>query len=51
MVISGWLEDLALVVVEWRYAQEDSGALFVITSGITMMLKWSAGNWDIQPLV
>ena len=40
-----------LLLVEWRYAQEDSGALFVMTPGITMMLKWSADNWDIQALV
>ena len=40
-----------LLLVEWRYVQEDSGALFVMTIGIIMMLKWSAGNWDMQPLV
>ena len=53
MVTSGWWITwmLALVLVEWRYAQEDSGALSVMTSGITMRLKLFAGNWDIQPLV
>ena len=53
MVISGWFKEgmLAQVLVEWRYAQEDSGALFVMTPGIIGMLKWSADNWDIQPMV
>ena len=41
MVVLGWLE--MSLLVEWRYAQE-SGALFVTIHGITMMLKWSAGN-------
>ena len=40
-----------LLVVEWRYVQEDSGALFVMTIGVIMMLKLSAGNLDMQPLV
>ena len=53
MVISGWFMEgmLALMLVEWKYAREDDGALFVMTPGIIMMLKWSAGNWDIQPMV
>ena len=53
MVISGWFKEgmLAQVLVGWRYAREDSGALFVMTSGIIGMLKWSADNWDIQPMV
>ena len=53
MVISGWFKEgiLALVLVEWRYAGEDSGALFVMTYGILIMLELSAGNWDIQPMV
>ena len=42
---------LPLVLVEWRYAQEDSGEQSVMTSGVTVMPKWSAGNWDLQPQV
>ena len=49
MVVLDWLEESLLV--EWRYALEDSGVLFVMTFGIAMMLKWSAGNWDFQPVV
>ena len=49
MVVLGWLEESLLV--EWRYAYEESGVLFVMTPGITTMLKWSAGNWDIHPVV
>ena len=53
MVISGWFKEgmSAHVLVEWRYAQEGSGELFVMMPGIIEMLKWSAGNWDIQPMV
>ena len=42
---------LPLVLVEWRYAQEDSGEQSVMTFGVTVMLKWSAGNWDCQSQV
>ena len=53
MVISDWFKEemLAPMLVGWRYAREDSGALFVMISGIIMKLEWSAGNWDIQPMV
>ena len=32
----------------WRYVSLVAGALCVMMDGITEMLRWSAGNWDIQ---
>ena len=31
---------------EWRCAQEECGALCVMTTGTTAMLKWCADSWD-----
>ena len=48
MVVLDWLEDPESLLVEWRYALEDGGVLFVMTPGVTTMLEWSAGNWDFR---
>ena len=34
----------------WRCASTMPGGQFVITLGVVLMLQWSAGNWDMQPL-
>ena len=39
------------VKVEWRSAQEDSGALSVMTAGTQLMLQLFVDSSDLQPKV
>ena len=44
-------KEVLLPVDVWRYATTMSGAQCVMTSGVLLMLKWSADSWDSLPLV
>ena len=45
-----WWEAPISMKVEWRCALMTSGGQCVMTTGTTLMLQWSAGNWDMHTL-
>ena len=45
-----WLEAPISMRVEWRCASMTSGGQCVMTPGTTLMLLWSASNWDMHTL-
>ena len=45
------LGDPMQLKAEWKSVQEECGAVYVMTSGDYRMLKWCAGNWDMQLMV
>ena len=47
----GCLEGETLVQDVWKFAVEVNGALSVMTSGITLMLKLYAISWALQEQV
>ena len=50
MEMSVWWEAPISMRVEWRCASMTSGGQCVMTPGTTLMLLWSASNWDIHTL-
>ena len=50
MVMFVWLEAPISMKVEWRCASMTSGGQCVMTPGTTLMLLWSASNWDMHTL-
>ena len=51
MVMFVWWEAPISMRVEWRCVSMTSGGQCVMTPGTTMMLLWSANNWDMNMLV
>ena len=49
MVISGLLVVPTSLRVELKCATIQYGAQCVMTSGVLLMLKWSADSWDFPP--
>ena len=47
---SAWSEVKPRLKVVWRYLSMANGALSVMTTGVTLMLRWSAGNLDYLPM-
>ena len=45
-----WWEVPISMRVEWRCASMTSGGQYVMTTGTTLMLLWSVGNWDMHIL-
>ena len=43
-----WWEAPISMRVEWRCASMISGGQCVMTPGTTLMLLWSASNWDMH---
>ena len=48
MVMFVWWEAPISMRAEWRCASMTSGEQCVMTSGTTLMLLWSASNWDME---
>ena len=47
-LISDWLMDKHLLMVESRYASMECGAQYVMMDGISEMHKLCADNWDTK---
>ena len=51
MEISNYPEEEMLVQDVWKFVVEVHGALSVMTTGITLMLKLYVINWDLHQQV
>ena len=50
MAMFNWWEVLPPMKGGWRCASTMTGGQCAMTLGVVLMLQWSAGNWDMQPL-